>query len=169
MNQIKNLNKLERLFSSEFLYELELDAQMYQRYNRISFKIMQLNEEEIVLRVKQEKAPNGNYFDSQRLEEIGHEFLEPIKAQKANLNIQVQTIPFVNAPIEQVDPKWIQKKMNDDSIPLKKIVEDTGIDKTTLSAYINGKKTLTQNVKAFFYYYFKAIEQHSQKEEIAMT
>lgn len=62
---------------------------------------------------------------------------------------------FEDTPVNVVTPDWAQERMNQRKVNLKQLEKDTGIDRGNLSNWVNGKRPMSQPVKALFYYYFK--------------
>lgn len=138
---------------------LDKKVEIQSRFAAITFKVMKQDDREIILQVKQDQSFHQNQFDDKRLREITHEtfdeFLQP--GQKLHVSIKAKQ----TAPCDVVTAAWIQQKQLDLGIKNKDIVRDTGIDKTTVSAYVGGLKPLSGVVKALFYYYFTAKELQS--------
>lgn len=154
MNFIKNVHKLEELgFTKEVLTKLEYGAQLHNRHARITFKVLTAVPGELTIEVRQDKSPAENYATSKRLIEIGHEWLEPAGN---SIRVHVRPVPYVQPPTDVVESEWIKKQMQSLQISSKQICDDTGIDKTSMSAYVNGLKPLSQTVKSMFFYYFKS-------------
>lgn len=58
--------------------------------------------------------------------------------------------------IDKVDAEWVSNKMDDLGVTIKSICDETGLDRSNVSAWINGLRPLSKNVKILFYYYFKS-------------
>lgn len=153
-NLIKRVAKLQGIATPQQIEILESSAQSHMRFSRIDFKILKADQNELIIEVRQGKNPNGNFFDATRLIEIGKEWLQG--ASISDLKAHFRPIPFVQSPVDSVDSKWILDKMQELKISLKALCADTGVDKTSMSAYVNDLKPLSQTVKAMFYYYFES-------------
>ncbi|MBB2148792.1 XRE family transcriptional regulator [Pedobacter gandavensis] len=151
MNTIKGLLKLGGLMSARDMMELDEAAKLHLKHSNISFKVISIGDNTITVKAEQGKHLSENYADVKRLntrtQELFSKFLPEHK-------IIVQPVPFQNAVVDEVDPKWIEQKMFTTGTRLKDIQGDTGVDKTNLSAWVNGTRPMSQPVKAMFYYYF---------------
>ncbi|TDQ12178.1 XRE family transcriptional regulator [Pedobacter metabolipauper] len=155
MSVIKNLHKLLHLqyFSTDHLNKLEAGAALHLKYSNISFKIIEMNikNSSVVVKTEQGKHLSENYADEVRLIELTRELFSVLDGAK----ILVHPIPYKPPIIDVVNPAWINDKMLNNGVRIKDIQADTGIDKTNLSAWINGTRPMSQPVKAMFYFYFK--------------
>jgi hypothetical protein len=152
MTTVKNLHYITDLLSGEKLKKLEYGASLYKRHGRIKFKIKSAGEDKLVIRTTQSKSPAENYSDKktliQRTRELFGRFLPDKK-------IIVHATAYQPPPTDEVTPKWISNHMAEEKISIKDLVSLTGIDRTNFSAWINGKRPMSQPVKAMFYYFFK--------------
>jgi hypothetical protein len=146
---MKNLELLT--LASDQLELLQTKIDLHRRYSAIGFRIVSVSDTEMILSIHQDKSFHENKFDHVRLREIAHETFDPfIGTRKLHVSIKVD----VSSPPDIVTPGWIKKKMLDKGIKIKDIVSDTGIDKSTISSYINEHKPLSHVTKAMFFYYF---------------
>ncbi len=143
---------MNNILGAEVINRLEQDAQLHKRYSNIEFKILNATNNAIAIEVRQGRHLSENYATQKRLTEIVHETFDV-----CGKKIDAMPVIFQKSKTEIVTPEWINEKMNKDGIKLKQIVEDTGVDKTNLSAWANGKRPMSQVAKAMLYYYFKAI------------
>ena len=145
---------LEKLNLSEAdLKTLKARIELHMRFSRISFTVKRVDVRKVIISVKQGDSFHENQFDAKRLREIGKETFGDMVG---NRSLNIGAAPPKNAPTDVVNAEWIQSIMSKHKIKLKNIHKDTGVYKTTLTGYINGTRTLSQPVKAMFYYYFKA-------------
>ncbi|WP_138485409.1 helix-turn-helix domain-containing protein [Dyadobacter bucti] len=79
-------------------------------------------------------------------------FLQPL-----GVEININPIPYFESPVEVVTDAYLRHKMVEHKKRLKDLVHDTGIDKSNLSAWINGIREMSQPVKAMFYSYFESL------------
>ncbi|AMQ00920.1 hypothetical protein AY601_4069 [Pedobacter cryoconitis] len=150
MGVIKNVHKLELHYSPEEIAKLEAGAAMHLKYSNITFKIVSIVPG-ITIRVVQEKSLSGNYADRKTLIERTKELFSTVTG---NLHIVVHAVPFEEPIVDIADPAWVAAEMLRTGVKIKDLVKETGIDKTNLSAWINGTRPMSQPVKAMFYYYF---------------
>jgi hypothetical protein len=151
MNLIKNFRLLKG-FSNEDLEMMEHAAVVHQRYNNITFKIIEINDKKVIIQAVQGKNAAEKYFEQKRLVEIVHETFDRFfKGRTMN----VHAVPFVESPANKVTAEWIRNKMTETGTKLKDMAVDTGVDYSYLSSLTNGSDPLSQPIKALFYYYFK--------------
>lgn len=151
MAELKNIHLLGDSINSKELEMMEQAALMHRRHSAISFKIIDWEPEKVVIQISQSKSSSGNYFDLKRLIEIVHETYDRFFPNKI---VMVHPIPYKESKADIVTVKWINDKMLTTGTKLKDIIDDTGLNKSQLSAIINGIKPLSQPMKALFYYYF---------------
>lgn len=149
-NVIKGVAKLQGIVTQDQLEKLEFGAKLHKRHSRVEFKILSAGEHEIIIESRQGKSPNGNHFEASRLIEIAKEWIDPFVEQV----VHVRPKAYIQAVVDIVNSEWILKEMLRYHISLKQLCVDTGVDKTSMSAYVNGHKPLSQTVKSMFYYYF---------------
>lgn len=152
MNTIKNLHKIADIISPDKLMELDKAANLHLRHSNIEFKIIGVSGNVVTLRTSQGKHISENYATEAVLVTRTKELFERYIPGYVPL---IHPVTYKLSAVEIVTPKWIAEKMLKQSLKIKTIQADTGIDKTNLSAWINGVRPMSQPVKAMFYYYFK--------------
>lgn len=152
MNVIKNIRLLNDVAYANEVIKLEEGAKLFQRHSRIEFKILSVTDKIVTIRAVQSKSPADNYLSQSDLIQRTKEFFGQ---QLKDVEIHVHAVPYVPSPVDQVDTKYIKLNMQEYGVGLKPLVEFTGIDKTSLSAVINGHVNLSQPMKGMFYYFFE--------------
>lgn len=149
---VKNIHLIKELTTPESISKLEIGALQYRKFARITFKVISVAEKALHIQTVQTKSPHENHADEHLLilrtkELFSHFFPE--------YEIVVTAIPYQPNPTEQVTPEYIREAMTSYDIKVKDIVEETGIDKSNVSAWVNGTRTMSQPVRAMFYYYIR--------------
>lgn len=147
---IKNIHLIKDLTTSENIGKLEVGALQHRKFARITFKVLSARGSILEIQTIQTKSPHENHADEDLLilrtkELFSHFFPE--------YEIVVTAIPYQANPTQQVTPEYIREAMTSYDIKVKDIVEETGIDKSNVSAWVNGTRTMSQPVRAMFYYY----------------
>jgi len=156
MGQIKNINLLNDIKPLN-IDRMLVAANEHKKLGNINFVIIEYNGDKVIIQVTQGKNAIAVYHSQKRLIEIVHETFDQFFIGK---KVLVHPIMYNKSPADIVDKKWINKKMMENSIKLKDISKDTGINKMELRNLMNTESLLTSSVKALFYYYFLS---HNQK------
>lgn len=151
MNTIKNIHKLAGIIPAGEITKLEAGAALHLRHSNISFKIVEVNDTELHVRADQGRHLSENYADEKTLINRTRELFGPFFRGRV---IYTHPVPYAPAIVDVVDPAWIKERMLNKGIRIKDMLIDTAIDKTNLSAWINGTRPMSQPVKAMFYFYF---------------
>jgi len=168
MNTIKNIHKIDQLISARDLEKLEEGAKLHLRHSNISFKIMGISANGLFIKTEQGKHLSENYADEHRLIELTKDLFGLIKftldfnpgdtleesGEFRRSCIMVHAYPFKHSPVDHVDYKWVNEQMLNYGVRVKDIQTKTGIDKTSISAWINNKKPMSQIVKAMLFNFF---------------
>jgi len=157
MNTVKNIHKIEQLLSNNDRNKLEAGAAFHRRMSNINFKIIEVSDTAIVVQVSQGRHLSGNYADKKTLVTRTRELFQRFFPDR---KIHPQAIVYIPNPITGIDAKWVKKQMEDLGLGVTDIVNDTGVDKTNISAWANGTRPMSQPVKAMFYHYFKTFRHH---------
>jgi len=153
MNTIKNIHKLASTgISEEDLQRLGAGAALHRKMSNISFKILDVTDKAITVSVAQGKHMSENYADEKTLVLRTRELFEKFFPGK---KIYTQDFPYRPNPVNQINSSWVKKRMDELGIRVTDIVNDTGVDKTNISAWANGTRPMSQPVKAMFYHYFQ--------------
>lgn len=121
------------------------------RIRSIDFEILQINDELVLIRITQDKSFVGVYYTGKRLYEITMETFKEVLSPR---QIRVHTFPFLLSPCDKITPKLIMSIMGTFKIKNKEFEMAFGVHKTTISAWVNDLRPMSQPVKAMFYYYF---------------
>lgn len=148
---IINFHRISDLIPADRHGELDKLATMHLRNSNIEFKVVGLNGNEISIRTTQGKHLSENYADEATLRTRTKELFQRFLPDHI---IYTHAIPYREAIVEIVTPEWVNVQMLKKKIRIKDISVDTGIDKSNLSAWINGVRPMSQPVKAMFYFYF---------------
>jgi hypothetical protein len=149
MNTIKFIDRLD--LPEKDRVKLEAGAALHRKMSNITFKILEVTDKAIIIRVTQGKHLSGNYADKKTLVDRTRELFGKFFPDK---KIHPQAIPYVANPITEIDGEWVKEKMEELDIGVNDVVKDTGVDKTNISAWANSTRPMSQPVKAMFYYYF---------------
>ncbi len=157
MNIIKNIHKLAGIVPEDIIQKLEAGALQHQRYSNITFKIINAYADELHVRAEQGFSAAGNYANQDTL-------ITRIRELFGITGKTIFTHPvcYQNPEAQTIDHKWIQTQMFELGIKLKTIAEETGIERSNVSGYINGERELTKPVKAMFYFYFRGKKNERQ-------
>lgn len=150
MNTIKNIHLLDSILSDKDKERLEAGAALHKRLSNITFKILEIGDKSITVRVVQGKHLSENYADKKTLVIRARELFEKVLP---NMKVHPQVITYVANPVTEVDSVWIKKHMDKLGLRVIDLVNATGIDKTNISAWVNGTRPMSQPVKAMFYYF----------------
>ncbi|UFH52530.1 hypothetical protein [Spirosoma sp. KNUC1025] len=152
---IKNIHLLSNMLSETDLEKLTAGALQHRKFSRITFKVLSVATDAIKVQVVQEKTPQENYASEETLIERAKELFGRFFPDR---RIIVNATVYRPNVTEQVTPEYIRHQMTEKKIKVKDIVADTGIDKSNISAWMNGIREMSQPVKAMFYYYFQTVK-----------
>jgi hypothetical protein len=152
MRQIKNTELLYDVDDLAIL-RMEIEALIHKTQENITFKIVEYDNEKVIIQAVQGKTATGFYQTQKTLIGLVHKTFDSFFTGK---KISVHAIPFVETSSSKVDIKWVNHKMLETGIRIKDIAIDTGLDYTELNNLINSDASLSKPMKALFYYYFLA-------------
>lgn len=150
---IENLDKLSYLSENQKAI-LERQAAAHLRYSNISFKIMTWYSDLLIVQTSQGKHISENYADEKRLIELTQEMFNTVLYGRT---LRVGAKPFIHSPSDVVSVGWIKDSMSQNELKASDLEILLGIDKSTLSLYLTGKRELSRGVKAMFFYFFNLI------------
>ena len=132
---------------------MELQATTLEKMKRIGMAGLQLTYEEVNgkwrILLKQNSLPTLHIFTHEQLEDNArHIFADE---DPNSLKITTEVYKFDS---DMIDYKWIRDKMHDLRLNRADIIDHLGIDNSTISLLLSGKRELTKWQKATFYYYF---------------
>lgn len=151
MNTVKNLHYLSGYLPDEKADALEQGAHQYRRHSNITFKVLKANKDEVIVEVRQGRNALDEYLSSKELTVRAKELFERFFPGH---DIHTRPKPYHSPPPDDVTPEWIQERMRRHQVSLKKLQKVTGIDKSSLSNWVNGNRPMSQPVKAMFYFFF---------------
>ena len=147
---VKNIEALE--LSPDSLATLQHRAEQHMRFSSLDFKVLDVEPDAVVIRIRQSESHAGNYFDTKRLLEIVHETFDDLLPE--GMKIKIRPIPYRSSPPDIVTPEWLQEQRG--QRPTKEIAHDLGMDANMVSGYIGWKRPLSGVVRAMFFWYFMA-------------
>jgi hypothetical protein len=149
MSKIKNIGLIKHLLTEDQLKDLETGATMHLQNSRIEFKILEVNKDEITIRVVQNESPSENHLSIKELVKRGKDLFKHFFPDKT---IHTRAFAYSIPKADEVNPGWIQSRMQSKRISQKSIVAETEIDKVRIGEWINGLNPMSQEVKAMFWY-----------------
>ncbi|MBB6003944.1 hypothetical protein [Arcicella rosea] len=148
---IENLHRLTYLNDGQ-KQSLEVKAQAHLRYSNISFTVMKVTDTELIIQTAQLKHLSENYADMEKLVKVTESVFSPMLYGR---KLKVGAKPYVPAPADIVTFDWIKKEMAQQQLKAVELETALGIDKSTLSLLISGKRDMTRAMKSMFYYFFE--------------
>lgn len=149
-SMIPGIEKISMLLDSIDAEKLVKGAERHMETANMNFTILSATAEDIEIEVTQGETKSGRYASettlASRTTALFAKFLP-----KAKLHIHAQT--FAPSPASTVTTAWIDSKMQQKGVRIKQIAFDTGIDRESISDWVTGKRSMSQIVKAMFYFY----------------
>lgn len=139
-------------FDSTVVSKIEHAITQHQRFANISFKILDLNEKEIIVKTVQGKSSAENYASKKHLIDLTKDLFSPLGRE-----VHVHATPYAEPELSRVNAAWIRDKMDEYGVSVGDIVKQTDVDRTNISAWINDKRPMSRPVKAMFWFYFRTL------------
>jgi hypothetical protein len=151
MSTIQHIEKLHAVLDEAQIKKLEAGAALHKKQSNIHFSVLEVTESQITVATEQEKNSSGKYANQKTLVKRTHELFDNLLPTAVKL--QVEATEYLESPSAVVTPEWINQKMLEKGIRIKQIAFDTGVDRTSISDWVNGARAMSQIVKAMFYFY----------------
>ena len=157
MKLIKNIHLVEKELNEKDLEHLHQAAYQYARNAGVYFKFHYIKPDEVAIEVKQENptAGSGEVFAVNKLVAIGKELTADIFPDR---KVHIRPLAYVPPDVDVVTPEWIHKELSRLKLSGVKISRMTGVDRSSISNWISGNRTMSQPVKAMFYYMVKSMD-----------
>lgn len=150
MNSIPGMEQLNNMLSQEQISQLTKAADRHKTESNITFTILSADSEMLEIETIQGETKSRKYAKEAtlitRTKDLFNKFFP-------DTQLSVNPVPFAPSPASVVSPSWLEDKMKEKGLRIKKIAFDTGIDRESIADWINGKRSMSQIVKAMFYFY----------------
>lgn len=150
MSVIIGIENLSQKLTAEQIEQLDAAAGVHKDQSNIEFTILKIEDEEIHIEAIQSETRSGKYANEASLLKKTHEVFDK---WLPGFNIQVETTTHLPSPTSVVNPAWLEKKMKDKGVRIKQIAFETGVDRESIAEWVAGKRSMSQIVKAMFYFY----------------
>ena len=150
MSSIQNINLLDTILDTDKIIKLDKAASRHQEQSNTNFNIRLVGDNTIEIATVQGETSSGKYATEatliKRTEDLFRKHLPHYK-------ITVSPETFQASPASVVTIAWIEKMMLQKGVRIKQIAFDTGVDRESVPEWVTGKRSMSQIVKALFYYY----------------
>lgn len=150
MSVILGIEKLKNQLNEQQLEQLAQAAETHKKESKITFCILAIEEHSMQIETSQTEKRSGKYATEASLVKRTHEVFDK---WLPTFDIQVIPATFLPSPTSVVNPTWLEKKMEEKGVRIKQIAFDTGVDRESIADWISGKRSMSQIVKAMFYFY----------------
>lgn len=150
MSSIPGIEKLAAILNETDTQKLTRSADRHFTASNITFTILSVSEGTIEIETAQGETKSGKYASEVTLISRTRELFAKL-LPKMELHISPAT--YAPSPASTVTTQWLEEKMKLKGVRIKQIAFETGIDKESISDWVTGKKSMSQIVKAMFYFY----------------
>jgi len=150
MSVINGIEQLKEQISAEQAEQLDAAASIHKDQSNIEFTILNVEGEIINIETAQLETRSGKYATEASLLKKSHEVFDKYLP---GYTIKVNPSPFLPSPTSVVTPLWLDKKMREKGVRIKQIAFETGVDRESIAEWVTGKRSMSQIVKAMFYFY----------------
>jgi hypothetical protein len=150
MNSITGIDKLNEILGQEQLDKLSKAAQRHTIQSNITFTVLSVTEGELEIETAQGETKSGKYATEATLTSRTTDLFQKYLSQS---KLHISPVTFAPSPASTVTPAWLENKMQTKGVRIKQIAFDTGIDRESISDWVTGKRSMSQIVKAMFYFY----------------
>ncbi|MDB5020033.1 MAG: hypothetical protein JWQ28_1160 [Pedobacter sp.] len=150
MSVIIDLDRLKDRLSPEQLEQLHDAAAVHQAQANIEFRVAKVEDNVIHIETTQTETRSGKYAKEAALVKKTHEVFDK---WLPNVELQIHVFPHLPSPATVVTTAWLEKMMNEKGVRIKQIAFETGVDRESIADWVAGKRSMSQIVKAMFYFY----------------
>lgn len=150
MSTIQQVEQLDQHITPEQIAKLEKAADRHKQQSNVQFKILDIQDKTITVETVQSETPSGKYASEATLVKRTEDLFRKILPE---YQVVVNTETFHPSPASVVTAAWIDKKMQEKQVRIKQIAFETGVDRESISDWVTGKRSMSQIVKAMFYFY----------------
>jgi hypothetical protein len=143
---------------------LEAGATLYKRFDNLTFKVKQYKDGILIVEARQGKNYKRDYFSEREIVERAKKLFREFSEDFCPDRIHVGIIPFKEVDSDVITVDYLKEELYRLHIRIKDINNDTGLEMSNLSAWINGTRPMSNIVKNMFYYYIRYKELIEQKE-----
>jgi hypothetical protein len=150
MSNIAGIDLLNEILTSEQITQLSKAAEQHKTQSNMSFTIFSIQSGVLEIETVQGETKSGKYAKEATLISRTKQMFEKFFP---DLVLRVNPVPFASSPASIVTTAWLNTKMQQKGIRIKQISFETGIDRESISDWVTGKRSMSQIVKAMFYFY----------------
>ncbi len=150
MQIISGIEKLSSLLNAEQLEALEKTADIHKNQSNITFDIKEVAGNKLSIETSQLETRSKKYATEATLIKRTHEVFDKWLSE---FELEIEPSTYGVTPTSVVNPLWLERKMKEKGVRIKQIAFDTGIDRESISDWVSGKRSMSQLVKAMFYFY----------------
>ena len=143
---------------------LEAGAALYKRFDNLTFKVKQYKDGILIVEARQGKNYKRDYFSEREIVERTKKLVREFSEDFCPERIHVGVIPLKEVDSDVITVDYLKEELYRLHIRIKDINNDTGLEMSNLSAWINGTRPMSNIVKNMFYYYIRYKELIEQKK-----
>lgn len=147
---IAGIETLKALLDKEKLAALEQAAEIHKAQANIQFSIKEIHGNKIFVEASQSETRSKKYATEATLIKRAHEVFDK---WIPDFELEIEPTAYGVTPASVVTPSWLEKKMKEKDVRIKQIAFDTGVDRESIADWVSGKRSMSQIVKAMFYFY----------------
>lgn len=150
MSSIPGIEQLSSRLSEEQIDKLSKAAERHKTQSNITFTILSVSADHLEIETVQGETKSGKYATESTLASRTRSVFEKFVT---DAEIRVSPVTFAPSPTSIVNTAWLERRMQEKGVRIKQIAFDTGIDRESISDWVIGKRSMSQIVKAMFYFY----------------
>ena len=150
MSIIPGIDTINSDLTEADIISLNKAAERHQSQSNITFTILRAEEGVLEIETAQGETKSGKYATEAALISRTREAFEKFFPE---FKISVSPVTFIPSPASVVNVAWLEKKMHEKGVRIKQIAFETGVDRASVSDWVTGKRSMSQIVKAMFYFY----------------
>jgi len=147
---IAGIETLTDLLATDQLEALEKAAESHKMQSNIQFTIIDVRDQKIYMEVSQSETRSKKYANEATLIKRAHEVFDKWFPE---YELDIEPTTYGLTPTSVVTPAWLERKMKEKNVRIKQIAFDTGVDRDSIADWVTGKRSMSQIVKAMFFFY----------------
>lgn len=151
MSSIPGIDKLTGILEPDQIEKLGKAADRHYSQSNITFTLLSVNDNLLEIETAQGETKSGRYATEatliSRTQDLFAKYLP-------SATLHISPAAYAPSPASTVTPAWLESKMLQKGVRIKQIAYETGVDRESIADWLTGKRSMSQIVKAMFYFYF---------------